>query len=281
MPLDAAGIAHRLNLRRRGRLYLGACPSCGYDGAFTVQDRDGATLWRCHAGCDQSVVTAAICDLDGGWTPPPPAPPRLERDQSAGDAALTIWRRTVPAAGTVTETYLRHRIPGLPVIPPTIRHHPHLRHGPGGTMHPCMVAAITVWPDRQPRAIHRTYLRPDGLGKADVAPAKMSLGPLAGGAVRLAPHGPKLLVAEGIETTASAMVASGLPGWAALSTGGLRSLHLPDDVQEIVIAADNDVPGIAAAEDAARRWAAEGRRVRIAIPDRPGADWNDIVRSAA
>jgi len=186
----------------------------------------------------------------------------------------------VPAAGTPTGIYLAHRVPGLSAIPPTIRHHPHLRHGPSGTTHPAMVAAVTVWPDRQPRAIHRTFLRPDGLGKADVTPPKMTLGPCAGGAVRLAPHGPKLLVAEGIETTLSAMLASGLPGWAALSTGGLRSLTLPPDAAEIIIAADHDPPGIAAAEDAARRWTAEGRRVRIAIPDRPGADWNDTLRSA-
>ena len=43
----------------------------------------------------------------------------------------------------------------------------------------------------------------------------------AGGAVRLAPAAEKLMVGEGIETVLAAMQATGMPGWAALSTSGL------------------------------------------------------------
>ena len=46
----------------------------------------------------------------------------------------------------------------------------------------------------------------------------------------------------------------------------------------VVIAADHDGPGLKAAEAAADRWQSEGRRVRIARPDRAGADFNDILR---
>ena len=58
--------------------------------------------------------------------------------------------------------------------------------------------------DGLPRlAVHRTYLRPDGSGKAEVHPAKAMLGAALGGAVRVADgHGP-LVVAEGIETALS------------------------------------------------------------------------------
>jgi hypothetical protein len=115
--------------------------------------------------------------------------------------------------------------------------------------------------------------------KAKVADPKRSLGPIKGGAVRLAPAGPTLLVGEGIETTLAAMIGSDLPGWAALSTGGLRGLVLPDLVQTVIIAADHDPPGIATAEAAATRWHAEGRRVRIALPPESKTDFNDLVRA--
>lgn len=124
--------------------------------------------------------------------------------------------------------------------------------------------------------LHRTFLRPDGSGKAPVQPDKMMLGPCAGGAVMLAPAAHCLMVGEGIETVLSAMRATGLPGWAALSTSGLGALGLPPEVVEVVILADADPAGEAAAVRAARRWTREGRRVRIARPPE-GLDFNDVL----
>ena len=85
-----------------------------------------------------------------------------------------------------------------------------------------------------------------------------------------------LMIGEGIETCLAAMQATGRPAWAALSTSGLRSLELPDDVGEIIILADGDEPGEAAANYAARRWQRAGRRVRIARPP-AGMDFNDLL----
>jgi putative DNA primase/helicase len=47
----------------------------------------------------------------------------------------------------------------------------------------------------------------------------------------------------------------------------------------VVILADNDRSGAGeeAAHTAARRWLAERRRVRIAMPPMPGSDWNDVL----
>jgi putative DNA primase/helicase len=64
-----------------------------------------------------------------------------------------------------------------------------------------------------------------------------------------------------------------------LSTAGLRSLILPRDTADILIAADNDAPGEAAAQDAARRWMAEGRRVSIARPPADFNDFNDVLQA--
>ena len=84
------------------------------------------------------------------------------------------------------------------------------------------------------------------------------------------------VVGEGIETCLAAMQSTGQPAWAALSTSGLRTLDLPADVREVIILADGDDPGEAAARDCAWRWKRESRRVRIARPPK-GLDFNDLL----
>jgi putative DNA primase/helicase len=144
-----------------------------------------------------------------------------------------------------------------------------------------MVAAVACVPDRRIVAVHRTFLSADGRGKANVLNPKCSLGPVGGGAVRLAPAGPKLVVAEGIENALTVMQAVGLPTWAALSAGGIARLILPPLplAAEVVIAADRDSNGVgqSKADVAAERWLAEGRRVRIALPPEAGVDFNDLL----
>jgi putative DNA primase/helicase len=135
--------------------------------------------------------------------------------------------------------------------------------------------------------IHRTYLRRDGSRKADLPRnlQKRALGPIGGGAVRLGTpqRGEWLVVAEGIETTLAVMIACEIPGWAALSEGGIRALILPPEATHVIVCADHDTHGVGqrAAQDAAARWIAEGRRVRIALPPGPGTDFNDLLRAEA
>ena len=149
-----------------------------------------------------------------------------------------------------------------------------------GDMWPAMVALVTRGTDDTPLAVHRTYLARDGRGKAPVEPQKMMLGPCRGGAVRLAALSDVLMVGEGIETCLAAMQATGLPAWAALSTSGMRSLDLPHQVRHIIVLADGDDPGEAAAQDCGLRWTREGRRVRIARPPQE-SDFNDLLLGVA
>ena len=89
------------------------------------------------------------------------------------------------------------------------------------------------------------------------------------------------LIGEGIESTLSAMQMFHLPGWAALSAGGVEALYLPPKIRKVVIAADNDANGVGqrAALSARNRWAAEGRSVRILLPPSPGEDFNHVLLS--
>jgi hypothetical protein len=99
--------------------------------------------------------------------------------------------------------------------------------------------------------------------------------PCRGGVVRLCEPGNVLMVGA-LETCLAATQASGKPAWAALSTSGLRSLDLPNDVRDVIVLADGDEPGEAAAQHCARRWKRNGRRVRIARPPQ-GMDFNDLL----
>ena len=58
-----------------------------------------------------------------------------------------------------------------------------------------------------------------------------------------------------------------------------RWLNVSLAIPRVVIAGDNDAPGRKAAWDAGQRWHHEGRAVRVIFPDRPGEDWNDVLRA--
>ena len=250
--------------------------------------KDGKVLVRCHAGCDQrdrdrrpsgarpvanDRAGLGRCAREASAAGLPKADAaRLKRTE----AALAIWQASRPVEGTPVETYLRSRGLDLPASP-ALRFHAGLKH-PSGGVWPAMVALVTHGATGSPIAIHRTFLARDGGGKAPVDPAKMMLGPCRGGAVRLGEPGAVLMVGEGIETCLAAMQATGNAAWAALSTSGLRSLDLPRDVRDVIVLADGDEPGEAAAQDCARRWKREGRRVRIARPPQ-GMDFNDLLKA--
>jgi hypothetical protein len=286
--MTAETVAKALGGRKAGVAWMARCPA--HDDrapSLSIADaRDGKVLVRCHAGCDQHDVIAAlrargVWDADGRrpirFSCKPDGVPPAETDGDAArraEAALAIWRGSQSADGTPVEAYLRSRRLAIP-IPPSVRFHAGLKH-PSGAVWPAMVALVTHGVDGKPIGIHRTFLARDGPAKAPVEPAKMMLGPCRGGAVRLGPVGNLLMVGEGIETCLAAMQASARPAWAALSTSGLRSLDLPRDVCDVIVLADGDEPGEAAAQDCACRWKQEGRRVRIARPPQ-GMDFNDLL----
>jgi putative DNA primase/helicase len=289
--MHAEFIAKALGGFRTGAGWMARCPA--HDDrkpSLSLRNSDsGMVLVRCHARCEQEQVIAALRSR-GLWTERglrsysrPAASPIVERRPGQDDAkrskdALAIWQSTIPARGTPVETYLLSR--GLHLAtPPMLRFHGGLKHPSGGRW-PAMVALVTRGTDHAPLAIHRTFLARDGAGKAPVDPQKIMLGPCRGGAVRLGDPTDLLMVGEGIETCLAAIQATGNPTWAALSTSGMRSLDLPKQVRNVIVLADGDDAGEAAAKDCALRWTREGRRVRIARPPR-GMDFNDMLAGHA
>jgi hypothetical protein len=291
--MTAETIAMALGGRKAGGGWAARCPA--HDDrtpSLSIRDGDDKVLVRCHAGCDQERVIAALRER-GVWEPTGgsggrfvrkhqhripvgPNPDALKRTE----VALAIWLASGPAKETPAEIYLRARGLNLPVTR-ALRFHAGMKH-PSGGVWPAMVALVTRGDTGSPVAIHRTFLARDGQGKAPVNPAKMMLGPCRGGVVRLGEVRDVLMVGEGIETCLAAMQATGNPAWAALSTSGLRALDLPRHARNMIVLADGDEPGEAAAQECARRWKREGRCVHIARPPN-GMDFNDLlnVRSSS
>lgn len=328
-------VSRRVELRqRRPGEWVGRCPfHQDKTPSFKV---DGRGFFRCF-GCDargdhfswleqaeglafreavtvlEEIAGGAAPRLAPGTRPAIEAAPAGGADEAKRQAlALRIWQEAAPAAGTPVETYLAAR--GIRLAPPpTLRWHPRLYHPEGGHL-PAMVAAMTN-AQRRIVAIHRTFLKADGSGKAAVSPAKMMLGPVAGTAIRLAPLDPggTLGLAEGIETALTVMQESpGLAVWAAGSLGAIAGaglsgqqgpphptkpgvrlpvdtpdldrpgVILPPAVRHVVILADadGDRPSQSALiERAIRRWQREGRRVTAVWP-RAGRDFNDMLGGA-
>jgi putative DNA primase/helicase len=281
--MNAEQIATALGGRKMGDFWMARCPS--HDDrkpslAISVSV-DGNVLVYCHAGCDQMQVISAlrVCGLWKQSCGPLARHPNKSIQPNPNDAkrtaaAMRIWEASSQIAGTPVEFYLRSR--GL-YLPDTtrLRFHTGLRH-PSGSIWPAMVAIVTRGHDDLKIGIHRTFLTASGHDKAPIHPQKMMLGPCRGGAVQLDTPGPVLMVGEGIETCLSASQAKGIPAWASLSTSGLCALDLPQELQEIIVLADGDGAGEAAAKSAAQRWKREGRRVRIARPP-AGSDFNDVL----
>jgi len=229
----------------------------------------------------------AVAGVRSGDYKPPDAATLAQRERDAmaeaekrSEQAKRIWREAPPIAGTVAEAYLRDARGISCVLPPTLRFHGACWHGPTAKRYPAMVAAVQ---GAGLPAVHRTYLRADGSGKAYIEPAKAMLGATAGGAVRLADGPSRLVVAEGIESGLS-LLCGLLDGpatvWAALSTSGLRGLRLPAQAGRLTIAADGDGPGREAAHALAERAHALGWKVTILAPGN-GADFNDILTGKA
>lgn len=284
--MTAEAIARALGGRKAGDGWVMCCPAHD-DRRPSLSIRGGINekvLVHCHAGCDQERVIDALRarrlwpEHVRAFGPRFPrriqARSRLEPGATIrAEPALRIWRSAKTCTGTIVGNYLNARGIGL-AIPPALRFHPQLKHQSGGFW-PAMVAAV-CGVDGEVGAIQRTFLSPQGGGKAPVEPQRMMLGSCRGRAVQLARPDDFLMVGEGIETCLAAMQATGHPAWAALSASGLRSLNLPDRVRKVVILADGDSTGEAAAKAAAARWAGEHRSARIARPI-PGFDFNDML----
>lgn len=280
---------HEIDLLAAGRFGVidVACPVCGpTKRAGSSQRRPVLRIWR----GDESFATfkCARCDLQGyargdtlpvrqgGNTLPPcktPTPSSTARRQS--DKAAWLWSRSLPALGSIVETYLRQARGIGSDIPSTIRFMP-----ASGEHLPCMVSAFGLPIEREPgvlqldevRAVHLTKLSADGNSKAGTDADKIAIGTPRGLPIAVAPitDGLGLVIAEGIEDALSVSEATGLGAWAAGSAPFLPYLAdtVPEFVEVVTLVVDDDKAGRRKCDELAERLEARGIEVRLFHPAR-------------
>lgn len=294
--LTAESIARALGRARKiERDWISSCPVAAHgkgrgdqNPSFSIIDGDDRVLVHCHAGCSQEEVIGSLkarglwsSNDEGGLVGPIPhsscaSSPTFSSGGGSSRYCQQLWDQSEAAQGTLAEKYLGCR--GLTgPIPPMIRYLPNHNHD-NGDQYPVMLGGVSVYPDNKICGVHRTFLDPRGTGKAEISPNRKMLGQIKGGAVQLAIPDQRLAIAEGIETALSVQQATGIPTWAALSTGGVEGLVIPEPsiLKDVLICADNDIPGRAAASTAAEKWVDIGHSVQIAYPP-PGQDFNDLL----
>jgi len=281
----------------------GPCPVCSGTDRFRWDDRNGDGTFYCNqcgpgSGIDllmrvrglsfkeaALLIEEVIADqpsLFPGRDPPPPRPQPSE--ETIRDGLNALWGTgEAVRIGDPVDLWLRHRGISLQAWPTSLRTASRVYHrGPPVTFHPVMLAKVTDSTGR-PCNIHKTYLSAAG-GKAQVEPVRMfcrgRMPP--GSAVRLAPPGPVLGIAEGIESALAAQLTFRVPVWACLSAGQLAKFEPPSGIQRLAIYGDNDADGTGqcAAYTLASRLATTRLALEVRIPDQVDTDWNDVLRQA-
>ena len=106
-------------------------------------------------------------------------------------------------------------------------------------------------------------------------------GSMIGGAIRLNKIGTgnAIVIGEGIETSLSAGILTGLPAWSSMDAGKLEKVEIPEQITQVVIAGDNDVSytGQSAAYNLAKRLKNHGKIVNVIFPEKIGTDFNDLA----
>jgi len=184
------------------------------------------------------------------------------------------------APGDPVDRYLRNRGIALKSYPEDLRTHPRLAYKEDGAIlgySPAMLAVVRN-PEGRPVGFHRTWLTTDGQ-KATVSTPKKTT-PLIGmaNAIQLSLPGDVLAIAEGIETTLSFGILTGLPVWSCISSGGIERFSPPGGVKKIVIAGDHDKAGIESAQRLMDRMRIFDIEVAAIFPDDIEQDWNDTLR---
>jgi hypothetical protein len=177
--------------------------------------------------------------------------------------AFAVWLEGKPIGGTPVEAYLRSRaieLERLPAGPRGGDHRPTIlrclwshRHTETKTNWPCMVAGC-VDQAGEIRAIHRTWLRRDGQGKAPVEPVKKvwpaysglvvpiwrgeSFHSIAQANADAEEHGvfETLTLTEGVEDAlTAALAAPKYRTWAFIALSNLANVVLPRCVDSVIL----------------------------------------------
>jgi len=280
-----------------------ACPMCGGKDRFSFDNENGVGSYICR-GCGSGGTGWKLLEKWKGWTfaeaarevdqvlggdrPLSRDPVKRERTpEEKLQACIRLWNEAEPVeAGGLVHRYLLGRGCPLPQNRDALRFSQlcPVPNAPGFQL--AMLASVKG-PDGRGVTLHRTFLTPQAQKAPMENPRALMPGDLVDGcAVRLAPIGPRLGIAEGIETALAAGERFNVPTWAAINTAMLAKWRPPEEVVDVTVFGDADCKfgGQAAAYACAHRIATTCpwvERVTVEIPPRLGTDWADQMSIAA
>ncbi|MCP1999739.1 hypothetical protein J2S34_002187 [Nitrobacter winogradskyi] len=218
---------------------------------------------------------------------PHPEPENTPTDRAASpapsgssEASRRLFAMAQPIGGTLAAIYLNGRAITSLIGVTALRYHPRCyykpdKHSPT-EIWPAMVAAVTDLAGRQTGA-HRTWLAPDGSGKAPIETPRRAMGDLLGHGVRFGVAGEVLAAGEGIETVLSPrMVLPHMPMLAALSAAHLAAILFPPELHRLYVLRDRDPAGDGARDSLVARAMSVGIEAISVSPVR--GDFNDDLR---
>jgi Toprim domain len=186
-----------------------------------------------------------------------------------------LWSCRQPiTSGSPPDVYLREARGYSGPIPATLGYLPPRKPG----HHHAMIAAFGFATEPEPgvlaiaasavRAVHLSFLKPNGSDKADIEAPKIIVGKGASGfPIFLAPPNDLLglVVAEGIENALSIHEATGLGTWAAGCASRLPGLAdaVPAWIDAVTVAADPDAHGLSNANELVRALRRRGLRCEM------------------
>jgi hypothetical protein len=260
------------------RRYYAACPRCSHTRSLPHQklkclgvtvDQQGVSF-----GCNHCAWTGGGFYARGEFREPAAQDHKSDHhEQLQRQKARRMWNYSLPATGTIVETYLRSRAITVP-IPATVRFlRPYKRE-----QRPAMIVPFCIPSEPEPgvlavhqliiAGVHLTLLKPDGSGKADVEPNKLTIGPSRGVPLVLAPVNDSygLAITEGIEDALSVHQMTGLGAWAAGAASRLLALAdtVPNYVECVTLLIDDDDIGRCNGDQLGRLLVARGIEVHIA-----------------
>ena len=255
------------------------CPAhADHSPSLSVRQGRCRLLLHCFAGCTAEDILAALARerllVPGAAAAAAVSPASAARDLS--QAALRVWGAARPIARSPVAAYLGGR--AIETDDPGLRYLARTPHGPKPLtqFRRAMIAAVRD--NHGLVAVHRSFLDPRQPRLASLAEPRCGLGRFGRGAVRLGGIGRKLGLAEGIETALSVSQLFGLPCWATLGTERFALIELPPGVEALALFLDHDAGG-RRAEALARAAFSEDLPIEVHVPDKPGDDWNDVLRA--
>jgi hypothetical protein len=292
---------------RNGAGWISLCPIHGDSTpSLSITDRpagDDVDVF-CHVGCDWKEIKDRF-RADGllpEWTPEKkngatsphasiPAPSKPPQDEEPS----FVWQKASRDDMAPVVAYFAGRAITIDPLPICLRFNSYTAKD--GERISMVVAAVTHPGDQAVYAVQRLFLDLDA--NPPVKSGARMKGECHGRGVWFDRKGDKhtMVIGEGIETTLSAMQATGKNGVAALSTSGLKGIILPEETNVIYILVDSDprrdieaksMPGQKAAVALARRFvdADPTHRAFLVTPDdtcftdAPAKlDFNDILKA--